>query len=56
MFDEIGETFAVEAANAMIDTFGPTQVRQQRSERMRPVDLGVAVCADHEQIQTSIAA
>ena len=54
--DEIGDAFAVETAQGnAIDTLGAAQVREQGTEGMRPVDLGVAVCADHQQVQVAIA-
>ena len=33
-----------------------SQVGEQRAERMRAVDLGVAVRADHQQVQVAFAA
>ena len=54
-FDEVGDAVAVEAAQRdAIDAFGAAQVREQRAERMRAVDLGVAVRADHEQVQVRV--
>src|SRR5436190_10176165 len=55
--DEIGDTRSVKAAQRdAIDAFRATQVCEQRTEGMRPIDLRVAVRPDDEQIEVPIAA
>jgi len=45
----VGDTITIEPAQRdPIEPLGAAEVRQQRAERMCPIDLGVAIGADHQ--------